>query len=113
LEDAEIEKSKAFIILDMVEYVQNSIRSRTITRKGTGTINAFAFDSGKASEETTSPFDAFIQVIDGSAEILINDHSYPVESGNSIILPAHARTLVKANARFKMISIVLKSEYDR
>jgi quercetin dioxygenase-like cupin family protein len=113
LEDAEIDKSKAFIILDMVEYVQNSIRSRTMVSKSTGTINAVAFDSGKTSEETTSPFDAFIQVIDGSAEILINNQSYPVEKGNSIILPAHTRTLVKANARFKMISIVLKSEYDR
>jgi quercetin dioxygenase-like cupin family protein len=113
LEDAEIEKSKAFIIMDSVAYVQNSINSKTIISKLTGTINAVAFDSGEALEEIPSPFDAFIQVIDGSAEILINDHSYPVESGNSIILPAHARTLVKANAHFKMISIVLKSEYDR
>lgn len=99
--------------MDSVEYVQNSIRSKTIISKATGTINTVAFDSVEALEEIPSPFDAFIQVIDGSAEILINDHSYPVESGNSIILPAHARTLVKANARFKMISIVLKSEFDR
>jgi quercetin dioxygenase-like cupin family protein len=99
--------------MDMVEYVQNSIRSRTIISKATGTIDAVAFDSGVVLEETTSPFDAFVQVIDGSAEILINNQSYPVEKGNSIILPAHARTLIKANGRFKMISIVLKSEYDR
>lgn len=113
MENSEIEKSKAFIAIDIVEYVQNSISSKTIISKATGTINAVAFDSGDALEEIPSPFDAFIQVIDGSAEILINNQSYAVETGNSMILPAHARTLVKANPQFKMISIVLKSEYDR
>jgi quercetin dioxygenase-like cupin family protein len=62
--------------------------------------------------EKISPFDTFVQIIDGKAEIVIDGISSFLVTGKSIIIPAHASNTVKANERFKMISNVIKSGYE-
>ena len=106
------EKSKVFIIVEIIEYIPNSVVIKTIIKKTTGNVSAVSFDSGEALSEKTSAFDTFIQVIDGKAEILINDQSKILNTGDSIIIPAHCRNTIKANERFKMISTVIKSGYE-
>jgi quercetin dioxygenase-like cupin family protein len=112
MESLEFEKSKAMIIVEIIEYVPNSVVIKTIIKKSTGNINAISFDTGEKLEEKTSPFDTFIQIIDGKAEISIDGNSKLLETGQSIIIPAHARNSFKANDRFKMISTVIKSGYN-
>jgi quercetin dioxygenase-like cupin family protein len=109
---AEIEKAKVFIIVEIIEYIPNSVVIRTIIRKTTGNVSAVSFDSGEVLTEKISPFDTFIQIIDGKAEILINDIPSMLETGESIIIPAHARNTIKANVRFKMLSTIIKSGYE-
>jgi len=62
--------------------------------------------------EKTSPFDTFAQIIDGSAEIVINKVSSILQSGQGIVIPAHAPNYIKPNGRFKMISTIIKSGYQ-
>jgi quercetin dioxygenase-like cupin family protein len=112
MEPLELEKSKAMIIVEIIEYVPDSVVIKTIIKKSTGNINAVSFDSGEKLEEKTSPFDTFIQIIDGKAEIIIDDISTLLDTGSSIIIPAHARNSIEANDRFKMISTVIKSGYE-
>jgi len=108
----DIEKAQPFIIVEILEYLPNSVLIKTIIRKSTGNVSAVSFDTGEALTEKTSAFDTFIQVIDGQAEIVIDGKSIMLETGGSIIIPAHARQVIKANVRFKMISTVIKSGYD-
>lgn len=108
----EVEKSKALIIVEIIEYVPDSVVIKTIIKKTTGNVNAVSFDTGEKLEEKTSPFDTFIQIIDGKAEIIIEGNSKLLETGQSIIIPAHSRNSIKANNRFKMISTVIKSGYE-
>ncbi|MFY8137615.1 MAG: cupin domain-containing protein [Flavobacteriales bacterium] len=112
MENKELEKSKVFIIVEILEYVPNSVVIKTIIRKTTGNVSVVSFDSGEALTEKTSPFDTFIQVIDGEAEIVINGVSNRLLVGQSIIIPADARNVIKANVRFKMISTIIKSGYE-
>jgi quercetin dioxygenase-like cupin family protein len=109
---AEMEKSKVLIIVEIIEYIPNSVLIKTIIKKSTGNISAVSFDTGEALTEKSSPFDTFIQVIDGKAEIVIDKKSQILATGESIIIPAHARNVIKANERFKMISTVIKSGYE-
>lgn len=109
---SEFERSKVFIIVEIIEYVPNSVVIKTIIKKTTGNVSAVSFDSGEVLTEKTSPFDTFIQVIEGKAEIVIEDVSHYLETGNSIIIEAHARNTIVANERFKMISTIIKSGYD-
>jgi quercetin dioxygenase-like cupin family protein len=110
--DQEFEKSKVFIIVEIIEYVPNSVVIKTILKKTTGNISAVSFDSGEGFAEKTSPFDTFIQVIEGRAEIIIDSNTHFLNVGQSIIIPAHTRNMIKANERFKMISSVIKSGYE-
>ena len=108
----EIEKSKVHIIVEIIEYVPNAVLSKTIIKKTTGNVTVTSFDSGEELAEKTSPFDTFIQIIDGAAEVIINEKTYLLRIGNGIVIPAHAPHCINANERFKMISTVIKSAND-
>lgn len=112
IQNLEQEKNTTFIILEIIEYIPNSVVIKTIIKKTTGNVTISSFDSGEALTEKTSPFDTFIQVIDGKAEIVIDGLSHTLNTGESIIIPAHSSNIIKANTRFKIISTVIKSKYD-
>ena len=112
MENAELEKSKAFKVVDILEYISHSVVIKTISRKTTGNISAISFDSNQVMIGKIYPFDNFIQIIDGNAEIIIDDKSNLLEVGQSIIIPAHSTNTIKANVRFKMISTIIKSGYE-
>lgn len=112
MEKSEIEKSKTHILIKIIEYVPNAAVSKTIIRKTTGNIRVLAIDTGETLPERTSPFDTFLQIIEGNAELIIDDSSTILHTGEAIIVPAHTANLIKANERFKMISTVIKSGYE-
>ena len=66
----EIEKEKSHIIVEIIQYIPNAVLSKTIIKKTTGNITASSFDAGEELAEKTSPFDNYIQIIDGTAEII-------------------------------------------
>lgn len=111
-QEIEMEKAKAMIILEIIEYVDDSVVIKTIIKKSTGNINAVSVDTGEKLEERIIPFDTYIQIIDGKAEVVIDDNSNHLDTGHSIIIPAHSSHSLKANDRFKMISTVIKSGYE-
>ncbi|WP_129022185.1 cupin domain-containing protein [Edaphocola flava] len=108
----ELEKSKTHITVEIIEYIPNSVVSKTILKKTTGNIVLMSFDDGEELTEKTSPFDTYAQIIEGNAEIIIDGKSFLLQTGESIIIPAHKSNLVKANVRFKMIQTVIKSGYE-
>jgi quercetin dioxygenase-like cupin family protein len=112
MQSIEIEKSKSHILIEIIEYVPNSIVSKTIIRKTTGNISIVAIDTGEDLAEKISPFDTFIQIIEGAAEVIIDEKANLLQTGQAIIIPAHASNTFKANERFKMISTVIKSGYE-
>lgn len=111
-DENELEKSKAHIIVEIIEYMTNSVVIKTIIRKSTGNISVMSFDSGEGLTEKTSPFDTFAQIIDGKAEIVIDKVSSILEAGQGIIIPAHVSNYIKPNGRFKMILTIIKSGYE-
>ncbi|HEY4874032.1 MAG TPA: cupin domain-containing protein [Puia sp.] len=110
--DAELEKSKVHIVVEIIEYVPHAVLSKTIIKKTTGNITVSSFALGEELAEKTSPFDNYIQIIDGSAEVIINEKKYKLNLGEGIIIPAHAPHCFNANEQFKMISTIIKSGYE-
>jgi quercetin dioxygenase-like cupin family protein len=108
----EVEKAKALNIGAIIEYVSNSVVIKTIIKKATGNISAISFDTGEVLPEKIIPFDNFVQIIDGKAEVVIDGISSILDTGQSIIIPAHKSNFVRANERFKMISTIIKSGYE-
>lgn len=112
IDNAELEKGKVHIVVEIIEYMANAIVSKTIIKKTTGNVTVSSFDAGEELDEKISPFDTYIQIIDGVAELSINDKKYKLKLGDGIIIPAHSKHHFNANEQFKMISTVIKSGYE-
>jgi quercetin dioxygenase-like cupin family protein len=112
MEISEVEKEKSHIIVEIIQYIPNAVLSKTILKKITGNITVSSFDAGEELAEKTSPFDNYIQIIDGTAEIIINDITHKLTLGQGIIIPAHATHCFNANVQFKMLSTIIKSGYE-
>jgi quercetin dioxygenase-like cupin family protein len=108
----ELEKAIPHIIVEIIEYMENAIVSKTIIKKSTGNVIAMSFDTGEELGDKTSPFDNFIQIIDGTAHLTIDKKPHQLKPGNGIIIPAHARHCFNAREKFKMISTVIKSGFE-
>ena len=107
-----LEQSKAHIIVEIIEYVPDAVVSRTIIKKTTGNITATSIALGEELGEKTNPFDTYVQITDGAAEMVINDRVISLCLGEGIIVPAHAKHCFRAKEKFKMITTVIKSGYE-
>jgi quercetin dioxygenase-like cupin family protein len=96
-------------LLDLVNYQKDSIVSKIIIEKKTGTVSLFAFDKNQGLSEHIAPFDALVHLIDGEAEIVISNKTVNLKSGEMIIMPANQPHALKAVQRFKMILTMIKS----
>ncbi len=96
-------------ISNLIDYQDDSVVSREIIRKETGTVTLFAFDRGQGLSEHTAPFDAMVQVIDGEAEITISGEKHRLVAGEMIIMPAEKPHAVMAVKPFKMLLTMIRS----
>ncbi|MGB7054276.1 MAG: cupin domain-containing protein [bacterium] len=93
-----------------VKYQTDSIVSREIIKKPTGTVTLFAFDQEQGLSEHTAPFDALVYIVDGEAEINISGKKHSLKTGEMIIMPANKPHALKARQRFKMLLVMIKEK---
>jgi glyoxylate utilization-related uncharacterized protein len=110
IQNREVEKLKRFRVVEILEYVPHSVISKVIVKKSAGRVTAVSFDCASDQPENISEFDTLIHVIDGNVKIIIDSDLHSLASGDFIVIPANARSKIKANQRFKMITTVLNSK---
>ncbi len=93
----------------LVDYQDGSVVSKELIKKEKGTVTLFAFDKGQGLSEHTAPFDAFVYIIDGKAEITISGKAHSLTAGETIIMPANKPHSLKAVERFKMLLVMIKA----
>lgn len=103
------EKATIYETEKLVEYQEGSVVSKEIIKKETGTVTVFAFDKNEGLSEHTAPFDAIVQVIDGTLELTIDGELFTLTKGNMIIMPANIPHALHAKERFKMVLTMIKS----
>ena len=96
-------------LIDLLDYQEKAVVSRTLIEKETGTVTLFAFDRGQGLSEHTTPFDAMVCILDGKAEITISGNPNILEQGDMIIMPANEPHALKAVEKFKMMLIMIRS----
>ncbi|MBU5612285.1 cupin domain-containing protein [Geomonas azotofigens] len=100
---------EALNLANLAGYQDGAVVSRTVIDKPVGTITAFAFDAGEGLSEHTAPYDAFVQVLDGEAEINIEGTAHTVSAGEIIIMPANKPHSLRAVKRFKMLLVMIRA----
>jgi len=103
-------KSEVLQLAKMVDYKSGSVDSRQITMADAGTVTLFAFDEGTNLAEHTSPFDTFIHVLEGEAELTISGKQFNLKKGDAIITPAGSPHALMATKKFKMIMTMIRSK---
>ena len=92
----------------LVQYQPGAVVSRTILKRPSGTVTAFAFDEGEGLSEHTAAFDALVIVVEGTSEITVGDVAHRVDAGQILRLPAGRPHALKALARFKMLLVMIR-----
>jgi quercetin dioxygenase-like cupin family protein len=100
---------KALTMSELVSYQGGSVVSKTLIDKKIGTVTLFSFDAGQGLSEHTAPFDAFVQVVDGEAEVTIDGEAQVVGAGQMIIMPANHPHALKAVKPFKMLLVMIRA----
>jgi quercetin dioxygenase-like cupin family protein len=98
----------SFIAKDRIEYAAESVVSQQILLNSAGNITLFSFDKGQQLSEHTAPFDAVCQILDGQAEIRIENNTYLLNQGEMIIMPANKPHALYAKSQFKMLLTMIK-----
>jgi len=105
----EFEKGMKFSFEKSISYADKAVVSKHILKKKTGNISLFAFDKGEGLSEHTTPFDALVLVVDGTAKINIDGTSHLLQTGDSIIMPANIPHALHAVEKFKMVLSMIRS----
>jgi len=103
-------EAQAQSLVQLADYADGAIVSRTLAENASGTITLFAFDAGQNLSEHTAPFDAFVHILDGKAELIIGGKTVEASTGQIVLMPANVPHAVKAPAKFKMLLIILRSQ---
>ena len=103
------DKSNSQIIVEIIEYVPNSLLTKTIIKKSTGNISVMSFNSVSEFTEKISPFDTYAQVIEGKAELIIDKAASILMAGEGVIIPANTTNFIKPNGGLKMILTIIKN----
>jgi quercetin dioxygenase-like cupin family protein len=102
-------------LFEMLDYKTDSIASKTLVEKGGGSVTLYAFDKAQGLGEHSSPFVTLLQLVEGKAEIRIDNRNSLMRDGDVVTILAdipyslHAIHKVKALV-FRINSSLKKSE---
>lgn len=100
----------AFRLADLVAYAEGSIVSRAIAQQPSASLTLFAFDAGQALSEHTTASDAYLQVLDGEADLVVGGTAFLVRVGEVALMPGGVPHEVNARVRFKMLLTMVRPD---
>jgi quercetin dioxygenase-like cupin family protein len=103
-----IERGKAFHLDKSISYAAQSVVSKTVIKRDTGTVTLFAFSTGEGLSTHSAPYDAMVCIVDGSARITIGEDVHELKTGEAIIMPANIPHALHAVENFKMMLVMIK-----
>lgn len=107
-----LQRATVYATVDIVDYGAGKLEMTRIMSKTTGSVTMVAVDARVNTGSTISPFDTLVYILEGSADVAINGVSHHLTSGQCIIIPAHFRSDIGSEEKFKMLATVIKSGYE-
>lgn len=100
--------SEAHVLLDLVDYEEGRVVSRTFAQNEALSLTLFAFDQGEGLSTHAASGDAVVQVLDGEVLLTIGGNEVAAKAGEIVVMPADVPHSVNAVRRFKMLLFVIK-----
>ncbi len=102
--------AEPLVLAELVQYAPGATVSRTLAKSPTGRMVLFAFDAGQELSEHSSPFDAYVQVLDGAVDLTIGGAPVHAVVGQTVLMPGDVPHGLHAPQRFKMLLTMIKPE---
>lgn len=100
--------SKTLNLNNLISYQEGQVISRTIAQIPSVNITLFSLDKGEGISTHVTSGDAMVQILDGTAKIIIGDDIFNVKAGETIIMPSDIPHSLEACEKFKMLLTVIK-----
>ncbi len=96
--------------VDLVQYQEGSVVSRTVMDGEGGGVTLFAFGPGEGLSEHTSTRHALVHMLEGRAMFAIGGQEMEAGAGDMILMPADVPHALKAlgDGGFKMMLCLVK-----
>jgi quercetin dioxygenase-like cupin family protein len=108
----ELPSDRASALNELVDIAEGAIVSRVLASSSGGTVTLFAFDGGQGLSEHSAPFDALVQVLDGSLELLIGGVDVRVSEGEIVRMPAKVPHALHAPGPARMVLTMLREKVE-
>lgn len=96
-----------FSLTGSISYQEGSVVSRELFRNENATMTLFAFGSGQGLSEHKTPYEAFVILLDGEAEITVAGVKHLVKTGEILHMPSQKLHALKATKQFKMLLLMI------
>lgn len=105
-----IQVSLPLTLVDLVDYQEGQVVSRTFVQNKAISLTLFAFWEEEGLTTHTAAGDAFVQILDGEATITIGSKKLRARTGEIVVMPANVPHSLHAHTRFKMLLTVIKGD---
>jgi quercetin dioxygenase-like cupin family protein len=103
-----IPPAESLALRALITPTEQGIASRILAKTSGGSLTLFAFDTGQGLTEHTSPFDAFVLVLEGSLTLTIGGSAVQATPGSIVRLPAHVPHALDAPEPCRMLLVMLR-----
>lgn len=93
---------------DLATPTPQGVASRILAKNTGGSVTLFAFGAGQGLAEHTAPFDAIVQVLEGTITLTIGGQGAVAPAGTVVRLPANIPHAVHAPEPARMILTMLR-----
>ena len=99
---------RASALTDLITVAEGAVVSRVLAKSGGGNVTLFAFDRNQGLSEHTAPFDALVQVVDGSLQLTIGGTVVNLGPGEIVLMPARVPHALSAPRPCRMVLTMLR-----
>jgi quercetin dioxygenase-like cupin family protein len=94
----------------LITPTDHGIASRILAKTGAGNFTLFAFDTGQGLTEHSSPFDAYVMVLEGTLILTIGGQPVRATPGTIVRMPADVPHGLEAPEPARMLLLMLKDQ---
>ena len=104
--------AEALALQTLITQTEHGIASRILAKTSGGNFTLFAFDAGQGLTEHTSPFDAYVMVLEGELLLTIGGHPVQAKPGTIVRMPAGVPHALEAPEPARMMLLMLRERTD-
>lgn len=102
--------AEALPLFALISPTEAGIASRVLARASGGNLTLFAFDEGQGLTEHSSPYEAFVLVLDGAVTVTIAGTPVRATPGTVVRMPAGVPHALDATEACRLLLIMLRDQ---